>query len=122
MTNSAWTSLLYFLAFGFLFYWMMKKGGCGMHTHGHGGHANHAGGEGIEEPGGGPSLGSRDPVCGMKVDPARAAGTRSVMGRSFYLCSAACLEKFDRDPEGYAERAYAAAAAPGQERHQHHSG
>lgn len=30
------TSLLYFLAFGLFFYWMMKKGGCGMH--GHGGH------------------------------------------------------------------------------------
>ncbi len=124
MTNSALTSLLYFLAFGFLFYWMMKKGGCGMHGHGHDhtGHADHAGGDGKEAAGDGSSRAARDPVCGMQVDPARAVGTRSVTGRSFYLCSAACLEKFDRDPEGYAERAYVAAAAPGQGRHQHHGG
>jgi P-type Cu+ transporter len=116
MTTNALTSLLYFLAFGFLFYWMMKKGGCGMHSHGHGGHAGHAD---SEEGGGGAARTARDPVCGMNVDPARAAGVRSVMGRTFYLCSAVCLTKFDRDPEGYARRAAPAAVAPGPRHHQH---
>jgi len=126
MTNSALTSLLYFLAFGFLFYWMMKKGGCGMHGHGHGhghtGHADHAGGDGKDAAGEESSRAARDPVCGMQVDPASAAGTRSVMGRSFYFCSALCLEGFDRDPKGYAERAYVAATARLRGRHQHHGG
>lgn len=35
MTSNAWTSLIYFLVIGGLFYWMMKRGGCGMHAHGH---------------------------------------------------------------------------------------
>jgi YHS domain-containing protein len=118
MTSNALTSLLYFLAFGFLFYWMMRKGGCGMHGHRHGGHAaDHAGDLG---PGDQPSRSARDAVCGMDVDPAQAAGTRSVMGRTFYLCSAACLTKFDRDPEGYAQRASTGGTPPGQEHLQHH--
>ena len=119
MNNSALTSLLYFLAFGFVFYWMMKKGGCGMHSHGHGGHAEHADRDGGGEANG-PLRTARDPVCGMNLDPARAAGVRSVMGRTFYLCSAACLAKFDRDPDGYAQRTGSAAVSAGQEHHQHH--
>jgi hypothetical protein len=39
MNGNTLTSVLYFLAFGFFFYWMMKKGGCGMHSHGS--HADH---------------------------------------------------------------------------------
>ncbi len=122
MTTDTLTSLAYFLAFGFLFHWMMKKGGCGMHSHGHGGHGDHAGGGGMKEGGGGPSISTRDPVCGMEVAPARAAAKRTVMGRTFYLCSAACVAKFDRDPEGYAKRAPSTAASPGREHHQHHGG
>jgi len=38
MSSNSVTSLIYFLAFGFLFYWMMKKGGCGVHAHGHAHH------------------------------------------------------------------------------------
>jgi YHS domain-containing protein len=41
----------------------------------------------------------------MAVDPDRVAGTRTVGDRKFYLCSRSCLEKFDRDPDGYARRA-----------------
>ena len=45
MGSNGLTSLLYFLAFGLFFYWMMKRGGCGMHAHGgHGGH-DHGGHE-----------------------------------------------------------------------------
>lgn len=35
MTSFDWTSLIYLLGIGGLFYWMMKRGGCGMHAHGH---------------------------------------------------------------------------------------
>jgi Cu+-exporting ATPase len=36
-----------------------------------------------------------DPVCGMSVDPARAAGSSRIGGRTFYFCSASCKQKFD---------------------------
>lgn len=36
MSGISLMSLLWWLAIGFLFYWMMKKGGCG--AHGHTGH------------------------------------------------------------------------------------
>ncbi|GJM15994.1 MAG: hypothetical protein DHS20C13_13210 [Thermodesulfobacteriota bacterium] len=34
-----WESILWFLIFGGLFYFMMRMGGCGMHSHG--GYENH---------------------------------------------------------------------------------
>ena len=43
-----------------------------------------------------------DPVCGMKVDPARAAGREMYRGRAYFFCSAGCLQKFRADPEKYA--------------------
>ena len=55
-----------------------------------------------------------DPVCGMDVDPQRAAGVRSMAGKTFHFCSAACLAKFDADPEAVTRRATleAPASAP----------
>ena len=43
-----------------------------------------------------------DPVCGMTVDPAQAAGTLVHGGRTFAFCSRECLERFQADPERYA--------------------
>jgi Cu+-exporting ATPase len=43
-----------------------------------------------------------DPVCGMEIEPKSAFATRQHMGRTFYLCSQSCLEKFDADPHRYA--------------------
>ena len=40
----------------------------------------------------------KDPVCGMMVDPAMAAGTQSWLGKAYYFCSSRCLEKFKADP------------------------
>lgn len=37
---------------------------------------------------------STDPVCGMSVNPAKAAGTFSFEGRTYYFCSGNCLAKF----------------------------
>lgn len=43
----------------------------------------------------------KDPVCGMLVRPEEAAEQRSVQGRSYYFCSAACAAKFDKAPQQY---------------------
>jgi heavy metal translocating P-type ATPase len=48
-----------------------------------------------------------DPVCGMQVDPAKAAGSSQFHGQMFYFCSKGCKAKFDAHPE-----AYVAAQAP----------
>ena len=42
-----------------------------------------------------------DRVCGMTVDPARAAGSSRIDGETFYFCSARCKAAFDRDPGKY---------------------
>ena len=125
MGSNGLMSLLYFLGFGLFFYWMMKKGGCGMHAHGgHGGH-DHAG-HGRGAPGGPDAQHAdvsgltRDPVCGMPIDPKRAVGMRAVRDRTFYFCSANCLAKFDTDPEGIARRAPAETAEAEHGHDQHH--
>jgi Cu+-exporting ATPase len=42
-----------------------------------------------------------DPVCGMKIDPARAAGSSRYGGETIYFCSKGCKAKFDADPAAY---------------------
>src|SRR5258708_4204571 len=42
-----------------------------------------------------------DPVCGMQVDPARAAGSVEHNGKKYYFCSKGCLAKFEADPRKY---------------------
>jgi uncharacterized protein len=44
--------------------------------------------------------GSTDPVCGMKVDRAKAV-TAEYAGRTFYFCSDHCRHAFQSDPEQY---------------------
>ena len=39
-----------------------------------------------------------DPVCGMSVDPAKAAGSFALEGKTYYFCSQQCLSAFKRDP------------------------
>ena len=43
-----------------------------------------------------------DPVCGMTVDPARAAGTSERDGVRYYFCSPGCKQKFDAADPGEA--------------------
>lgn len=45
---------------------------------------------------------SVDPVCGMLVDIATAAGQRRFRDETYHFCSPDCLARFDRDPEHYA--------------------
>ncbi len=45
--------------------------------------------------------GVRDPVCGMTVDPAKAAGMAVHEGKTYYFCCRGCAEKFQADPTKY---------------------
>src|SRR6266480_1786801 len=42
-----------------------------------------------------------DPVCGMTVDPAKAAGHLEHKGRTYHFCSKHCLHAFSADPGKY---------------------
>jgi P-type Cu+ transporter len=42
-----------------------------------------------------------DPVCGMKVDPAKTAHHATHRGDDYHFCSAGCLAKFTTDPAKY---------------------
>jgi Cu+-exporting ATPase len=67
-------------------------------------------------PGAGAPARALDPVCGMTVDPASAAGSHAHRGTTYYFCSPSCVRKFQADPERYlsgnAPRSMAAATAP----------
>jgi Cu+-exporting ATPase len=43
----------------------------------------------------------RDPVCGMKVNPATAKHVDEHGGKNYYFCCSPCLEKFKADPAMY---------------------
>ncbi len=44
---------------------------------------------------------AKDPVCGMSVDPAKAASTAEYDGKLYHFCSRSCGEKFRKDPARY---------------------
>ncbi len=58
-----------------------------------------------------------DPICGMTVDPAKAAGSTTYQGRTYYFCSTHCLHRFEADPQRYTDThpalPHAVAAAAG---------
>ncbi len=107
MDTEALKSILWFLVWGGLFFVMMRFG-CGAHIGGHGGHGEH------EPPGGGPT---KDPVCGMDVDPQRAAGASVYGGRTYFFCSASCRDNFEKAPEKYVSAAPASGTAHGGHHH-----
>ena len=49
--------------------------------------------------------GEIDPVCGMTVDPATAAGQYEYKGKIYYFCAMSCLQRFQEDPEGALNKA-----------------
>ena len=53
-----------------------------------------------------------DPVCGMSVDPERAAGRATYLGTTYYFCSTHCRNAFQADPARYAGHTTAPAPAP----------
>lgn len=87
------------LLWGALFFIMMRYG-CGAHMMGGHRHGARAGPEG-------PASGgeTKDPVCGMGVDPKSAAAASVHGGRTFYFCSASCRDRFEKAPEKYADEA-----------------
>src|SRR5438067_1807175 len=61
-----------------------------------------------------PRAAAIDPVCGMTVDPATAAGSATFEDKTYYFCNPRCREKFEADPHKYLGRAETTvpAAAP----------
>ena len=53
---------------------------------------------------------SKDPVCGMAVNPEKAAGRSDYEGQTFYFCSNSCKAKFDASPRKYVDRGKPGAA------------
>jgi xanthine dehydrogenase accessory factor len=43
-----------------------------------------------------------DPICGMTVQVASARYRSVYEGRTYYFCSAGCLQKFEENPAEYA--------------------
>jgi P-type Cu+ transporter len=43
----------------------------------------------------------QDPVCHMKVDPAKARAQAEHQGKTYYFCCAGCAQKFQAEPERY---------------------
>lgn len=102
-------SLGWLLLWGGLFFVMMRYG-CGAHMmggHGHGGH-------GGSTPGGV----TKDPVCGMDVDPQKAAAAAVREGVTYYFCSTSCRNQFEQAPGKYA----GVPAQSGQQQGGHHHG
>ncbi len=103
---SGLASLLLFAAF----FYLMMRFGCGSHmVHGHGGHGDH-GGQRDHTMGTGAAMAgtkAKDPVCGMEVDSGQGY-TETYQGRSYRFCSRKCLDRFDENPQRYAEAAHPA--------------
>ena len=53
-----------------------------------------------------------DPVCGMTVDPASAAGSHTHAGQTYYFCSRHCLDLFAADPSRFLASSSQPAAKP----------
>ena len=57
-----------------------------------------------------------DPVCGMKVDPAKTPQRHTHGGHAYFFCSGGCRDKFIADPGKYLRKdagGEAPAAPPG---------
>ena len=44
----------------------------------------------------------KDPVCGMDIDPNKAAAKAEYEGETYHFCSTACRDKFTAAPQKYA--------------------
>ena len=49
----------------------------------------------------------RDPVCGMTVDPQKAAAKLEHAGNTYYFCSQGCARRFEQAPEKYLSQMHA---------------
>ncbi|MGB8298398.1 MAG: YHS domain-containing protein, partial [Polyangia bacterium] len=46
-------------------------------------------------------MAERDPVCGMMVDPVKAAGQHEHKGTVYYFCNPSCLARFKAEPDKF---------------------
>ncbi len=53
-----------------------------------------------------------DPVCGMTVDPAHAAGSATFEGQTYFFCNPSCKQRFEADPHKYLHQGVKEAMAP----------
>ncbi len=44
---------------------------------------------------------AKDPVCGMKVDEAKAEHKAEYKGKTYYFCAPVCKTDFEANPEKY---------------------
>lgn len=42
-----------------------------------------------------------DPVCGMEVDPDKAAATTCYKGKMVFFCAEGCKKAFEKNPKAY---------------------
>jgi len=54
----------------------------------------------------------RDPVCGMSVDPAKAAASFEHAGHTYRFCGTGCRDRFRDDPERFLDAPRESAPAP----------
>src|SRR5258707_15884294 len=54
---------------------------------------------------------ARDPVCGMTVDPEKAAAQVDLDGETYFFCAKGCAQEFSANPERYLDQAPAAHAS-----------
>ncbi|HKW00015.1 MAG TPA: heavy metal translocating P-type ATPase [Vicinamibacterales bacterium] len=47
---------------------------------------------------------TKDPVCGMTVDPAKARASLEHGGKTYYFCSTGCRDKFAAEPERWVRK------------------
>ena len=46
---------------------------------------------------------AKDPVCGMDVDPQKAAGQSEYQGQTYHFCAPGCKRQFDQNPQQYVQ-------------------
>jgi len=46
---------------------------------------------------------TKDPVCGKQVDENKAVATSSYQGKKYSFCGQDCKNKFDAQPQQYAQ-------------------
>jgi Cu+-exporting ATPase len=51
---------------------------------------------------------TKDPVCGMTVNPETAKGSWTHEGKAYFFCASSCMEKFKADPGRYSKSQAAA--------------
>jgi YHS domain-containing protein len=49
-------------------------------------------------------MNTKDPVCGMDVDPDEAAAQSEFQGETYYFCCNECKRRFDQDPKSFARQ------------------